>query len=181
MIIVKVSGAGCCLPGPGPRPSRDTCFLCLQQVGGSLVDCPTQLTLVTWICQLFVFHDKYQWEIWKNTAGKSARGSREAQIWTEMHKDVKKDTMGGNSFHPTYNLRQYNPLSIIVGRFPRGTGTLIDDSVLSRTETSLNIFRVLLLVRMMVMVVVVVRLMVMIESRDKSCSTPGEHDPDGDR
>ena len=34
-----------------------------------LVDCPTQLTLITWICQ---FHDKYQWEIWKNTAGKSA-------------------------------------------------------------------------------------------------------------
>ena len=24
-----------------------------------------------------VFHDKYQWEIWKNTAGKSARGDRE--------------------------------------------------------------------------------------------------------
>ena len=73
-----------------------------------------------------------------------------------MHKDVKKDTMGGNSFHPTYNLRQYNPLSIIVGRFPRGTGTLIDDSVLSRTETSLNIFLVLLLVSMIALVVVVV-------------------------
>ena len=25
---------------------------------------------MTWICRLF--HDKYQWEIWKNTAGKSA-------------------------------------------------------------------------------------------------------------
>ena len=30
---VKVSAAGCCLPGPASRPSRDTCFLCLQQVG----------------------------------------------------------------------------------------------------------------------------------------------------
>ena len=28
-------------------------------VGSGVVDCPTQLTLVTWICQ-FVFHDKYQ-------------------------------------------------------------------------------------------------------------------------
>ena len=40
-------------------------------VGAEVVDCPTQLTLMTWICQLF--HDEYQWEIWKNTAGKSAR------------------------------------------------------------------------------------------------------------
>ena len=38
-----------------------------------LVDCPTQLTLVTWICQFNVFHNKYQWEIWKNTARKSAK------------------------------------------------------------------------------------------------------------
>ena len=36
-----------------------------------VVECPTQITLVTGVCQLF--HDKYQWEIWKNTAGKSAR------------------------------------------------------------------------------------------------------------
>ena len=48
------------------------CPFFIEVWGGShLVDCPTQLTLVTWICQLF--HDKYQWEIWKNTAGKSAR------------------------------------------------------------------------------------------------------------
>ena len=32
-----MSGAGCCLPGPSSsRPSRDTCFLCLQQVGMEL-------------------------------------------------------------------------------------------------------------------------------------------------
>ena len=30
--VLKVSAAGCCLPGPASRPSRDTCFLCLQQV-----------------------------------------------------------------------------------------------------------------------------------------------------
>jgi len=30
--VYQVSAAGCCLPGPGSRPSRDTCFLCLQQV-----------------------------------------------------------------------------------------------------------------------------------------------------
>ena len=35
--FLKVSGAGCCLPGPSStRPSRDTCFLCLQQVGMEL-------------------------------------------------------------------------------------------------------------------------------------------------
>ena len=57
----------------------------------------------------------------------------------------------------------YNPFSIIVGRFPQGTGTLIEDSVLSRTETNLNIFLVLLLVSMIVlMVVVVVSMMVMV-------------------
>ena len=36
-----------------------------------LVDCPTQLTLYDLDLSV-VFHDKYQWEIWKNTAGKSA-------------------------------------------------------------------------------------------------------------
>ena len=37
-----------------------------------LVDCPTQLTLYDLDLSV-VFHDKYQWEIWKNTAGISAR------------------------------------------------------------------------------------------------------------
>ena len=36
-----------------------------------LVDCPTQLTLYDLDLSV-VFHDKYQWEIWKNTAGISA-------------------------------------------------------------------------------------------------------------
>ena len=31
-----------------------------DNAGRYLVDCPTQLTLITWICQ---FHDKYQGEI----------------------------------------------------------------------------------------------------------------------
>ena len=43
-----------------------------QYSGHFLVDCPTQLTLYDLDLSV-VFHDKYQWEIWKNTAGKSAR------------------------------------------------------------------------------------------------------------
>ena len=32
---------------------------CMQD-DGSIVDCPTQLTLIFILCQIFVFHDKYQ-------------------------------------------------------------------------------------------------------------------------
>ena len=45
----------------------------LSKYWGWIVDCPTQLTLYDLDLSV-VFHDKYQWEIWKNTAGKSARG-----------------------------------------------------------------------------------------------------------
>ena len=59
-------------------------------VGGGVVDCPTQLTLYDLDLPV-VFHDKYQWEIWENTAGKSAslfwstRSLRWKRISWKMH------------------------------------------------------------------------------------------------
>ena len=59
----------CCLTKCRECPSKTKDFD-KKEGTPSLVDCPTQLTLVTWIFQFY--HDKYQWEMWKNTAGKSA-------------------------------------------------------------------------------------------------------------
>ena len=57
-----------------PTPFTKTLPKALQTQGiecFNIVDCPTQLTLYDLDLSV-VFHDKYQWEIWKNTAGKSA-------------------------------------------------------------------------------------------------------------
>ena len=57
-----------------PTPFTKTLPKALQTQGiecFNIVDCPTQLTLYDLDLSV-VFHDKYQREIWKNTAGKSA-------------------------------------------------------------------------------------------------------------
>ena len=52
-----------------------------------LLDCPTQLTLYDLDLSV-VFHDKYQWEIWKNTAGKSASGLKAVWNFSENSSNV---------------------------------------------------------------------------------------------
>ena len=186
MIIVKIRWAGLVVAFQGQdRDQAETrAFFVCSRWGGSVVDCwLLWLGFVSCLCSMTNTSEKYERTQQGNLLGEVGRHKYglKYQGCKKRYDGRQQNTLMFNVSTPHTIWESIIYLNHIVGRFPRGTGTLIEDSVLSRTETNLNIFLVLLLVSMIVLLVVVVRLMVMIENRDKSSPSPGEHDPDDDQ